>query len=97
MQIERGLMATNITANPWYIDTAGTGLIWTGKIYIKDLIWNKPTPGGALIILDQNGNVIINTIANASDAMFSFGTLSWVNGMSIPTMASGTLSIFITK
>lgn len=88
-------MANNISANPWYLDTVG--IIWHGKIYIKELIWNKPTAGGALIILDDNGNTIINTVANASDPMFAFGTLSWVNGFNIITMASGTLSVFITK
>ena len=88
-------MANNISANPWYVDTAGT--IWTGKIYIKELLWNKPTAGTSLIILDQNGNTIINTVANAQDPMFTFGTLGWVNGMVLSTLGSGTLSIFINK
>ena len=88
-------MANNITANPWYIDTVG--IVWHGKVYIKELIWNKPTAGDALIIIDDNGNTIINTVANAADPMFAFGTLSWVNGFHVTTMASGTLSVFITK
>lgn len=90
-------MANNISANPWFIDTASANIIFSGKIYVKELIWNKPTAGDALIILDQNGNTVINTVANASDPMFSFGTLSWINGLVVTTMASGTLSIFITK
>lgn len=90
-------MANNISANPWFIDTPSTAVIWTGKVYIKELIWNKPTAGATLIILDQNGNTIINTVANASDPMFAFGTLSWVNGFVVTTMSSGDLSVFITK
>lgn len=90
-------MANNISANPWYIDTASATAVWNGKVYIKELIWNKPTAGSALIILDQNGNTIINTVANANDPMFAFGTLSWVNGFVVTTLATGTLSVFITK
>jgi len=90
-------MANNITANPWFIDTPGTTLIWYGKVYIKDILWNQPAAGAALIILDQNGNTIINTLANTADPMFSFGTLSWVNGLAVTVLGSGTLSIFITK
>lgn len=88
-------MANNIGANPWYLDTVGT--IWPGKVYIKELIWNKPTAGDALVIKDINGNTIINTVANANDPMFAFGALSWVNGFVVVTLASGTLSVFITK
>lgn len=88
-------MANNISANPWYIDTVG--VIWHGKVYIKEFIWNKPTAGSALIILDDNGNTILNTVANANDPMFAFGTLSWVNGINVTTLGSGTLSFFITK
>lgn len=88
-------MANNISANPWFLDTVG--VIWHGRIYIKELIWNKPTGGDALIIVDDNGNTIINTLANTADPMFSFGTLGWINGLHITTMASGDLSVFINK
>ena len=90
-------MANNISANPWTVDTASTALVWAGRIYIKELIWNKATAGTALVIKDQNGNVIIDTVANAADPMFAFGTLGWVNGMAVTTLASGTLSVFINK
>lgn len=88
-------MANNESANPWYLDTVG--FKWTGRVYIKELIWNKPTAGTALIILDENGNTIINTVANTNDPMFAFGTLGWVNGFNVTTLASGTLSVFINK
>lgn len=90
-------MANNFSANPWYIDTPGVGAEWHGRVYIKDLIWNKPTAGTALIILDDNGNTILNTVANTNDPMFSFGTLGWVTGIHVTTLASGTLSFFINK
>lgn len=88
-------MANNVSANPWYLDTVAT--IWHGRIFIKELIWNKPTAGDALVILDDNGNTIINTVANTNDPMFAFGTLGGVNGMNLTTLASGTLSVFINK
>jgi hypothetical protein len=88
-------MANNISANPWYLDTVGS--IWHGRVYLKNIIWNKPTAGTALIILDDNGNTIINTVANTNDPMFDFGNLGWVNGFNLTTLASGTLSVFINK
>jgi hypothetical protein len=88
-------MANNISANPWYLDTVG--VIWHGRIYIKELLWNKPTAGTALILVDDYGNTIINTIANASDPSQSFGSLGWINGMTLTTLGSGTLSVFINK
>jgi hypothetical protein len=88
-------MANNRTANPWYIDTVG--FAWYGRVYIKELLWNKPTAGTALIVLDGNGNTVINTIANASDPSQSFGSLGWINGLVVTTLASGSLSVFINK
>lgn len=88
-------MANNVTANPWFLDTVGT--IWPGKVYIKELLWGKPTAGSALLITDINGNDIINTNANASDPSQSFGTLGWVNGFVVVTLATGNLSVFINK
>jgi hypothetical protein len=88
-------MANNISANPWYLDTVG--VIWHGRIYIKELLWNKPTAGTALLLVDDYGNTIINTIANASDPSQSFGSLGWINGMALTTLGSGTLSVFINK
>jgi hypothetical protein len=88
-------MANNQSANPWFLDTVGFS--YAGRVYIKELIWNKPTAGATLIVLDGKGNTILNTVANANDPMFSFGTLGWVNGFNITTMSSGDLSVFINK
>lgn len=88
-------MANNLTGNPWFIDTVG--VIWHGNVYIKNILWNKPTAGGALKIVDDAGRTIIDTVANASDPMFDFGNLSWISGFNVVTMASGTLSVFINK
>lgn len=90
-------MANNIKVNPWFIDTPGTSIIWPGRVYIKNLIWNKPTAGTALVIKDQNGNTIIDTVANTQDPMIAFGNLGWVNGFVVTTLASGDLSVFINK
>jgi hypothetical protein len=88
-------MANNITGNPWYLDTVG--VIWHGNVYVKNIIWNKPTAGTALIILDDAGRTILNTVANTNDPMFDFGQFSWVNGFNLATLASGTLSVVIQK
>ena len=89
-------MANNISANPWYLDTASTNLVWPGRIYIKEMIWNDPTAAAQLVVKDQNGNVIINKVAATTDP-FPTGTLGWVNGLVVTTMSAGTLSVFINK
>jgi hypothetical protein len=88
-------MANNISGNPWYIDTPG--VIWHGLVYIKNIVWNKPAAGNALVILDDAGRTILNTVANTNDPMFDFGNLSIVNGFNVTTLAGGTLSVFINK
>lgn len=88
-------MANNISGNPWHIDT--TGVIWHGNVYVKQLLWNKPTAGDALKIVDDAGRIIIDTVANTNDPMFDFSNMSWVNGFNVVTLASGTLSVFINK
>ena len=87
-------MPNDLTANPWFVDTPAT--IWPGRVYIKDLIWNKPTVGATLIVTDINGNTVLNTVAN-TDAMFYFGNMGWITGLVVVTMSSGALSIFINK
>lgn len=88
-------MANDISGNPWSIDTVG--IIWHGNVYIKELIWNKPAAGATLKIVDDAGRTVLDTVANANDPMFAFGTLSWVRGINVVTMSSGNLSFFITK
>lgn len=88
-------MANDISGNPWKLDTVG--VIWHGNVYIKDIVWNRPTAGGALKIVDDAGRTIIDTVANASDPMFEFGTLSWINGFNLVTLGSGILTVFINK
>lgn len=88
-------MANNITGNPWFIDT--TGIIWHGNVYVKTIVWNRPTAGDALKIVDDAGRTILDTVANTNDPMFDFGTMSWVGGFNVVTLASGVLTVFINK
>jgi hypothetical protein len=88
-------MANDITGNPWYIDTAAE--VFKQRVYVKNIIWNKPTAGTALIILDNQGRTIINTVANANDPMFDFGYIGWIEGFNVATLASGALTVVISK
>ena len=88
-------MANNITGNPWFVDTPG--VIWHGNVYLKEIVWNKPTAGSALKIVDDAGRTILDTVANASDPMQDFGTMSWVSGFNVVTLATGVLTVFINK
>lgn len=88
-------MANDISGVTWFLDTTGT--IWKQRVYIKSIIWNKPTAGATLVITDMQGRNLVNTVANASDPMFEFGTQTWQNGFVLVTMSSGTLQVITNK
>jgi hypothetical protein len=88
-------MPNNISGVTWFIDTVGT--IFTQRVYIKSILWNKPTAGAVLIITDMQGRDLINTVANAADPMFEFSTQTWQNGFVVVQMDSGTLQVVVNK
>lgn len=88
-------MPNNITGNPWFIDTVG--FQYKDLVYIKNLLWNEPTAGATLVILDNQGRTIINTTANAADPAIVLGEFRWVQGFNLVTMSSGNLSVVIHK
>lgn len=88
-------MANDVSGVTWHLDTVGT--VWTQRVYIQSILWNKPTPGDALKIVDMQGRILIDTVANTNDPMFEFSKQTWQNGFVIITMASGTLDVVINK
>lgn len=88
-------MANDISGVTWFIDTVGT--IFKQRVYIRSILWNKPAAGATLVITDMQGRNLVNTIANAQDPMFEFGTQTWQNGFVVVTMSSGTLQVVVNK
>lgn len=88
-------MANNISGVTWFIDTVGT--IFTQRVYIKSILWNKPAAGATLVITDMQGRNLVNTIANTNDPMFEFSSQTWQNGFVVVTMSSGTLQVVVNK
>lgn len=88
-------MANDVSGVTWFIDTPGT--IWTQRVYIGSILWNKPTAGATLIITDMQGRDLVNTVANSADPMFEFSKQTWQNGFVVVTMSSGTLQVVVNK
>jgi hypothetical protein len=88
-------MPNDVSGVTWFVDTVGT--VWNQRVYIKSILWNKPTAGAALVITDMQGRDLINTVANASDPMFEFSTQTWQNGFVLVTLGSGTLQVVVNK
>lgn len=91
-------MANDLTKNPWVVDTAGSAAILTSWADIRSIQWiGGTTAGHAAIVQDQNGVVIWRRLAQGANQNFDsefegrFGRR--VNGLTVPTLDSGTLYI----
>lgn len=88
-------MANDVSGVTWYLDTPGT--IWPYRVYIRQILWNSPAAGNALVIKDVQGRFLINTVANSADPMFEFSCQTWQNGFVLTTLAGGTLQVVVNK
>lgn len=89
-------MANDLTADPWIVDTAGAGVLSTNKIYIKSVRWvGGTTAGHTAVIHDQKSNIIWSSVASGANYVESEIIEQWIDGLIVPTLASGTLYIQI--
>lgn len=93
-------MANDISGNPWSLDTMGT--IATFPVYIKNISWqpeNNQAFTGAenLVILDNQGRVIINTSSNTTNDVMDFGALQWVQGFRVIQIDLGVVIVTVHK
>jgi hypothetical protein len=90
-------VANDLSANPWKLDTAGAGTIYSFPIKITNIIWaNYTTTGDALVIRDKNGKDIVNALITTSlGGQISFGAIGWVEGIALITITHGEVTIAI--
>ena len=90
-------MANDLTQNPIKIDTAGSSVLTTKKLYPMSIRWvGAATAGHAASITDQNDKVVWSGVAavgpNNVEAEQINVRKPW-NGLKVPTLASGVLWI----
>ena len=90
-------MANDITGNPWILDTAES--VTTNPFRCKYIEWTPEADGDDLLLVDNAGNTIWTRKAIAGDANQGIsedkridGTL---NGLSITTIDSGTVYVYL--
>ena len=91
-------MANVITGNPWVLDTVEA--VSTARIPIKRIVWHEPTTANHnLVINDQNGKEIWakEALAGGAGMDYELADVGWVNGMTIATLDSGTVKVYIGR
>lgn len=96
-------MANNFASNPWTIDTAFATVIaknhiTNSYIYVKSITWtDQLAAGNQVTIQDRNGNLIQDALAQAANTPIILNNPGWVNGLVVPTLAAGKLSIVVGR
>lgn len=95
-------MANDFTANPWFIDTVfatpiAKNHITNNMIYMKSITWSDMAAAGQVIIQDRNGKVIQDSISVTANTTVIVNNPGWVEGLQVPTLTSGKLSIVVSK
>lgn len=95
-------MANDISARPWFIDTASGSVIFPYQVYIKfvEVVGAAAgTVGGTMAVLnDRNSKNIITSLyqtANAGEVQ-TYNIENWFEGLIVPTLGTGvTLRIHV--
>lgn len=95
-------MANDVSARPWFIDTAGAGVIWQPQEYIKfvEVVGGTAgTIGNTMATLnDRNSKNIIQSLyqtANAGEIQ-TYNLENWFEGLIVPTLGTGvTLRVHV--
>lgn len=96
-------MANDFTANPWTIDTPyatapSSGHIAQSMVRANYLTWTNAAAGATLLVKDRNGKTIMNAVQQATaNVPIVLSNPGWVNGLFVPTLSSGVLSVGIQK
>lgn len=89
-------MANDITVNPWKLDTAGSGVIYSHGVRIRTIIWTLPVAqGDDLAITDRNDKPIITAKAEAAGQTQIFRLGDWYEGLKLTVLDSGTVTVHI--
>jgi hypothetical protein len=95
-------MANDLTARPWYVDTASSTPLWKSPLMVKfiEVVGGaSATVGGTMAVVnDQNGKNIVTAnfqTANAGEIQ-TYNVENWFNGLVVPTLGTGvTLRVHV--
>lgn len=95
-------MANDFSANPWSVDTVfatpvAKNHITNNMIYIKSITWSDMAAGAQVIVQDRNSKPIQDSISVTANTTVIMNNPGWVEGLQVPTLTSGKLSIVISK
>jgi hypothetical protein len=88
-------MANDLSARPWFIDTAASTAIWKYQVYIKfiEVLGGATVPTISTqmaIVNDQNSKNIINSWFQtaAAQEIQTYNLENWFNGIIVPTLGT---------
>jgi len=94
-------MANSVGGNPWKIDTAtAVSAIAGSRVFqIYDIILTSASASGATVVQDIDGNIKWEwsgdaVVYNVHD---HFDPPITINGLTVPTLTSGTLKIYVKQ
>ena len=94
-------MANSVGGNPIKIDTAtAVSAIAGGRVFqIYDIIWTSASASGAAVVQDIDGNLKWEAATDAVTQHIhdSFDPPITINGLTVPTLAAGTLKIYVKQ
>jgi len=96
-------MANDFAGNPWLIDTAyatppSAGHIVSSNIRAGSITWSDMAAGATVQIKDKNGRLIADSTNQATaNVTIVLGVPGWVEGLFVPVLSSGKVSITIQK
>jgi len=89
-------MANSFKGRTWIIDTPSATPIWKGNVKVKSIYWKGPTTIGHTAVLQRSDGSEFRSFVCEVAAESQFMLIeSWVDGLIIPTLASGVLEIEI--
>jgi hypothetical protein len=95
-------MANDLSARPWFVDTASATPIWNSQVLVKFIeVVGGPAAviGGTMAVVnDQKGKNLISALyqtANAGEVQ-TYNLENWFNGITVPTLGTGvTLRVHV--
>jgi hypothetical protein len=95
-------MANDFSAVVWNVDTAfatpvAKNHITNSEIYVKSITWSDMAAGAQVVVQDRNSKTIMDSISLTANTTIVLQTPTWVNGMQVPTLTSGKLSIVVNR
>lgn len=82
--------------DPIIIEVASAAILFSSRLYIKSIRWvGGTTAGHTAVIQDQKGNVIWASEASGANYVESEIIEQWIDGLIVPTLASGKIYIQI--